>query len=105
MEIKEAKKLLREKMDAHGLVDWKIDVLPKSRRVAGRCFHTGKKIYLGLFLTETRSEEEVLNTILHEIAHALVGSLEHPHCWIWKKKCVEIGGNGEIYWNKKQPHR
>lgn len=98
MDIKEAKKLLREKMDAHGLVDWRIDVLPKTKHFAGTCNHREKKIYLGLMPTETRSEEEVLNTILHEIAHALVGKLKLPHCWIWKEKHIEIGGNGKRCW-------
>lgn len=34
--------------------------------------------------------EEVKNTILHEIAHALVG-LGHGHNKIWQQKAIEIG--------------
>ena len=33
---------------------------------------------------------EIKNTILHEIAHALVGS-QHGHSQIWRKKAREIG--------------
>jgi predicted SprT family Zn-dependent metalloprotease len=36
-------------------------------------------------------EHEVLDTILHEIAHALVGP-GHGHDEVWKAKCVEVGG-------------
>ena len=35
-------------------------------------------------------EKHVLDTILHEIAHALVGS-HHKHDAVWKAKCKEIG--------------
>jgi predicted RNA-binding Zn-ribbon protein involved in translation (DUF1610 family) len=31
---------------------------------------------------------------LHEIAHALVGP-GYGHCWVWKRKALEIGCNGK----------
>ncbi len=40
------------------------------------------------------SEDEVLDTILHEIAHALVGP-QHGHDAVWRAKAREIGCSGE----------
>lgn len=39
------------------------------------------------------SKRKIKNVILHEIAHVLVGS-ENDHNSVWRKKCIEIGGNG-----------
>lgn len=33
------------------------------------------------------------NTILHEVAHIIVGG-EHHHDYIWKRKFLELGGDG-----------
>ena len=40
------------------------------------------------------SDDEVLDTILHEIAHALVGP-QHGHDAVWRAKAREIGCTGE----------
>ena len=40
--------------------------------------------------------EEIKDTLLHEIAHALVGN-HHKHNEIWRQKALEIGCSGEIY--------
>jgi len=42
------------------------------------------------FSFEERSDELVRDTLLHEIAHALVGTA-HGHDEVWKAKCLEIG--------------
>jgi len=47
------------------------------------------KIYLPLL-----KPEEIKDTILHEIAHGLVGG-KHGHDLMWKQKAIEIGCNGE----------
>ncbi len=38
-------------------------------------------------------DEEVKDTILHEIAHALVGKAHH-HDDVWRAKALEIGCSG-----------
>jgi hypothetical protein len=38
--------------------------------------------------------EEIVDTILHEIAHALVGP-RHGHDTVWKAKCTDIGARPE----------
>ena len=44
-------------------------------------------------LTRLNGEKDVVDTILHEIAHALVG-LKAGHGPIWQRKAREIGCNG-----------
>jgi predicted SprT family Zn-dependent metalloprotease len=50
-------------------------------------------ITLSRRFTLLNSEPEVRNTILHEIAHALVGP-NHGHGKVWKAKAKELGCNG-----------
>lgn len=47
-----------------------------------------------MFLTKQRTEKEVTNTILHEIAHAIVGA-KHGHDRVWRAKALEIGCDGQ----------
>ena len=60
----------------------------------GVCKHNKKIIELSMPLTEASNHAKVTDTILHEIAHALVGS-EHNHDEIWRRKALEIGCDGE----------
>jgi len=54
-------------------------------------WHTGSShISLSRYLISLNGEEEVRETILHEIAHALVG-YSHGHDRVWKLKAMEIG--------------
>ena len=36
----------------------------------------------------------MINIIIHEVAHAVVGC-EHGHNKKWKDKCIEMGGTGK----------
>ena len=62
------RRLLRE----HGLDDWTI-VADRAKTRAGVCRFAKRQIGLSAPLTTLHSDDEVLDTILHEIAHALVG--------------------------------
>ncbi|ATA67413.1 hypothetical protein CGC48_01490 [Capnocytophaga cynodegmi] len=71
----------------------------KSRRYKGCCFGATKKI--ALVLTYGRSNfyynlADVKNTILHEIAHAVVG-VRYGHRKEWQDKAREMG----VTWTKK----
>ena len=83
------RRLLRE----HGLHDWSI-VADRAKTRAGVCRFTKRQIGLSAPLTTLHSEDEVLDTILHEIAHALVGP-QHGHDAVWRAKAREIGCSGE----------
>ncbi len=83
------RRLLRE----HGLDDWTI-VADRAKTRAGVCRFAKRQIGLSAPLTALHSEDEVLDTILHEIAHALVGP-QHGHDAVWRAKARAIGCSGE----------
>jgi hypothetical protein len=95
MELFKAKMLAIELLDNHGLLEkgWYFE-FDRAKRRFGCCNYGIKRISLSKPLTELRTYEMVRNTILHEIAHALVGS-KHNHDNVWKAKAIEIGCNGD----------
>jgi predicted SprT family Zn-dependent metalloprotease len=64
-----------------------------AKMTAGQCNCIKKEITLSKHLT-SQEEAKIHNTILHEIAHALVGA-EAGHGPIWQKKAREIGCDGK----------
>ena len=93
MDIDKALDLANEEMTKHNLSDWYFKFDRAARRF-GVCNYTKKRISLSYTLTELNSEEKVLDTIRHEIAHALVG-VHQGHNYIWRRKALEIGCNGK----------
>lgn len=85
--------LANELMQEHGLSEWKFQLSNQKERV-GECRHAEKVIRYSQHYIEKTPESEIRDTILHEIAHALVGS-GHGHDWTWKMKCLEIGAKPE----------
>lgn len=79
----------RNLMNAHGLHDWQFK-FDKAKRRAGVCKHSKKVISLSLHYVTKNPEDEIRDTILHEIAHALAGPGE-GHGLIWKSICIRIG--------------
>ena len=63
-------------------------------RRAGCCNYRDKRISISFNLARNASGEEIRDTLLHEIAHALVGK-NHNHDSIWRAKAKEIGCSGE----------
>lgn len=88
-------------LEKHGLKDkgWKFQ-LDRSVRRFGVCMYGNKTISLSRRLVSLNKEEEVIDTILHEIAHALAGH-EAGHGPIWKQKCIEIGARPVRCYNSK----
>lgn len=84
-----------ELLRSHGLNDWKT-CFDWSLRRAGCCNVVRKTIFLSyhMLVADDISENNILNIILHEIAHALVG-VEHGHNEIWKQKAIDIGSDGQ----------
>lgn len=94
MNIEIARQKANELMKKHGLIElgWRFEFDRANRRF-GCCKYSVKKITLSQSLTELNNEENVIDTILHEIAHALVG-YKHKHNHVWRSKALEIGCNG-----------
>ncbi len=88
--------ILRRSVDllhTHGLKKWKFKFDHSTRR-AGCCNYRDKLISISFDLARNASDEDILDTILHEIAHALIGK-KHNHDSVWKAKAKEIGCSGE----------
>ncbi|EAP98589.1 phage-related protein [Janibacter sp. HTCC2649] len=93
MEITPALALGRRLLREHGLEHWSITT-DRAKTRAGVCRFAGRTISLSAPLTRLHDEVEVRDTILHEIAHALVGP-SHGHDDVWRAKAMAIGCSGE----------
>jgi len=93
MNLYDAKCGIRRTMDQHGLEDWSFS-FDNAKRRFGRCDGTMKKITMSRYLVELNDWDEVRQTALHEIAHALVGP-SHGHDRVWLEKARELGHTGE----------
>ena len=81
--------LARSEMDKYGLCDWKLE-LDHAKVRAGACHFTEKKISFSRYFINHANELDINDTILHEIAHALVGP-NHGHDSVWKTMAKKIG--------------
>jgi predicted SprT family Zn-dependent metalloprotease len=80
-------------MAQHGLTSWVL-VFDNAKMRKGQTRFVKRQISLSAPLTEANPIEQVRNTILHEIAHVLVGP-NHGHDNIWRSKAISIGCNGQ----------
>ncbi len=80
-------------MAQHGLKGWSFQYDDASRR-AGVCNYVTKVIGMARQYCLEADEKERTNTILHEIAHALVGP-KHNHDKVWKETARAIGCSGD----------
>lgn len=68
---------------------WRCNFTKVDRYIAA-CDHTNKRIIISIPHLNARSEAELLDTIMHEMAHAVVGHGQ-GHGAIWQKKAIELG--------------
>lgn len=92
MNVNEAVRNARALLAVHGLTDWHIK-LDNAKQRNGQCRYSIKTISLSRYGIEFRTAEQTRDTVLHEIAHALTPG--HHHDAVWRRKCIEIGGNGQ----------
>jgi predicted SprT family Zn-dependent metalloprotease len=83
----------RDLLLAFGLHDWAFGFNRRKQQM-GLCSFDFKRIELSIHFIERNPEAAIRDTLLHEIAHALVGP-GHGHDQAWKQKCVEIGARPE----------
>jgi hypothetical protein len=92
VELGAARQLGESLLGRHGLRDWRL-VFDSAKTRAGVCRPARREIGLSRVLTVLHGEAEVRDTLLHEIAHALVGP-EHGHDAVWRRTAVAIGSSG-----------
>lgn len=88
MNLYEASHLAKQLMRQHGLDGWSF-AFDHARRRFGRCNYTHRRITLSRPLTLLNNLDEVRDTILHEIAHALTPGDKHGVKW--RLMCLKIG--------------
>ena len=89
-----ANKLIGRHKAVSGLAkDWRFgfDLAPSR---AGVCKYDAHRIDLSVSFCLRASRAEIIDTILHEVAHAIVGKA-HNHDAVWTAKAREIGCSGE----------
>src|SRR5215210_5656070 len=94
MNLYEASYLAGDLMRQHGLLDagWTF-AFDHARRRFGKCDYTHRQITLSRTLALLNNLDEVRDTILHEIAHALCPDAGHGARW--RATCRRIGAKPE----------
>jgi len=101
MNLSKAEKKANELLTKHGLTKkgWRFEFDNAIRRF-GCCKYYSKTITMSRKLTELNDEENVIDTILHEIAHALTPG--HHHDSVWQAKAREIGCDGNRCYSSEE---
>lgn len=89
MERALAQQLFRQELDNRGLSDWSYRIIPTFDWL-GLCEYESKTVSLSSHHVDLHDEKAVLNTIRHEVAHALVGP-GHEHDATWETKAKMLG--------------
>ncbi|MEO0588250.1 MAG: SprT-like domain-containing protein, partial [Planctomycetota bacterium] len=91
MHLDAARTLAEHHLTRHGLADrgWSVG-FNRRKTVCGVCNYTDRRIELSRHHVELNDEPIVLDTILHEVAHALAGS-RAKHGPKWKRIAAELG--------------
>lgn len=89
MDLAKAQLIARDLMNFHRLENWQFK-FSNAVSFFGYCHWSKKLITLSKNLVEMNPEEKVIETILHEIAHAIAPKYAH-HGPDWKKAAVSIG--------------
>ncbi|BCY08134.1 SprT-like domain-containing protein [Actinoplanes sp. L3-i22] len=92
MNLNDARETALALMARHGLTTWRL-TFDDAKTRAGVCRADRKEIGLSRPLVELYAPEQVIETILHEIAHALVGP-RHGHNAVWRATAIRIGCSG-----------
>lgn len=82
-------------MNEHGLIEqgWNFS-FDRAKSRLGCCRYGKKLITMSSIVTPGQTKASIKNTLLHEIAHALVGP-GHGHGPVWKAKAKSIGCTGD----------
>ena len=86
-----ASKFCRAELDRFNLSDWHVKLTTDPNApFLGLCVYKDKSIILNAFHVDIHPYDEVVNTIRHEVAHAIVGP-GYGHSDTWADKAREVG--------------
>lgn len=93
MNLKTLQRTAREMLKSYGLNEWWFS-FDRSVRRFGCCHYKDRNITMSRAMSKLNDDARCLNTLLHEIAHALVGH-GHGHNQVWRAKAISIGCDGK----------
>jgi predicted SprT family Zn-dependent metalloprotease len=89
MDLRELEAAAAREMARHGLVGWTFG-LAATRHRLGVCKYRTKRIEISEYYARNSPPSTVLDTLLHEIAHAIAGPAAR-HGPVWKAVAVRLG--------------
>ena len=89
MDLQELEFIAEMELRKHGLTLWSFG-LAKTKRRQGVCKFRDRRIEIAEYYARHNSREKVLDTLLHEIAHALAGP-KAGHGPVWKAIAHQLG--------------
>jgi len=93
MDRMKATTLCRNTLNQYGLTDWGVGTTTDPKHsFLGICMGKDKKIILNAFHIDIHPDSEVIDTIMHEVAHAIVGTI-NGHNEVWQAKAKELGAS------------
>ena len=95
MDLREVEQIAQQELQKHGLHDWTFG-WAQTRRRLGVCKFRAKRIEIAEYYAAQNSREKVLDTLMHEIAHALAGP-KAGHGPKWKAIAVQLGARPAAY--------
>lgn len=98
MTLDETYSMARALLDTHGLPHWSFRFDNHKRRF-GVCCYSERYIGLSWAVARLNSDAEIINTLKHEIAHALTPDAGHGP--VWKIQAVIIGARPEACVNQQ----
>lgn len=89
MKISEARFIVTDMLKEHGLYSqgWRFK-LGRGKKRLGACNYRQKQVSVSRYLIELGTDEEVMDTIIHEIAHALTPHCGHNSLWVEKARSL-----------------
>lgn len=100
MNLTQAHKMIADEMRKHGLLadgwTWKWD---RATRRMGQCSYGDRRLSFSRALFSRNNEARCRDTVLHEIAHALVGP-GYGHGPVFMAKCREIGAEARASYSE-----
>ena len=89
MDLKELEAIAGRELQKHGLIGWTFGFGDTKRRL-GVCNFRKKRIEIAEYYALNSPHETVLDTLLHEIAHAIAGPTAR-HGPAWKAIAIRLG--------------